>query len=71
MYKQEISIWFVPIKSCLKPISFQEKKWKQKMSLSRSFQYEHSRGYVREALSNIFGIPALDIPIISPPRITT
>mgnify|MGYP001168230499 CR=1 FL=1 len=69
MFKKEISLWFVPINSPLKPISFKEINWKKNMSCSRSFQYEHSRGYVREVLSNVLGIPALDIPIISPPGI--
>ena len=67
MNKKDILIWFIPIKSTLKPISFEEIKWKQNMSSSRSFQYEHSRGYVREVLSSILEIPALDVPIISPP----
>ena len=67
MYKNEIYLWFVPINSQLKPISFQEIKWKKNMSHSRSFQYEHSRGYVRQALSEVLEIPPLDIPIISPP----
>tara|TARA_Y100000589_G_C27165331_1_gene634521 strand:- start:1330 stop:1971 length:642 start_codon:yes stop_codon:yes gene_type:complete len=67
MHKNEISLWLVPIKSSLKPISSQEIKWKKSMSSSRSFQYEHSRGYVREALSKVLEIPALEIPIIAPP----
>jgi len=65
--KDKIALWFVPAEACLKPISFQEIKWKQKLSARRSLQYEHSRGYVREALSYIFGIPPLNIPIVSPP----
>ena len=67
MTKDLIALWFVPIESCLKPISFQEIKWKKKLPANRSIQYEHSRGYVREALSTILEIPAIDIPIISPP----
>ncbi len=66
-YKKIIALWFVPINSCLKPISSQEVEWQKKLSSSRAFQYEHSRGYVREALSNILEIPALEIPLISPP----
>ena len=66
-YKDKIALWFIPITACLKPISFQELNWKKKLPAYRSLQYEHSRGYVREALSKILEIPALDIPIISPP----
>ena len=57
----------MPFDSCLKPISLQEIKWKKKLSATRSFQFEHSRGYVREALSNILEKPALEIPLNSPP----
>ena len=57
----------MPTSATLKPISFQELKWKHKLNANRSIQYEHSRGYVREALSHILGIPPLNIPIVSPP----
>ena len=66
-YNNKIALWFVPASASLKPISVQELKWKQKLTSSRSIQYEHSRGYVREALSHILGMAPLDIPIISPP----
>ena len=66
-YNNKIALWFVPVSASLKPISFQELEWKQKLTGSRSIQYEHSRGYVREALSHILGIPPLGIPIMSPP----
>ena len=67
MQKKGIHLWFVPINSPLKPISFKEINWKKNLPYSRSFQFEHSRGYVREALSHVLEIPAIDIPIISPP----
>ena len=67
--KDKIALWFVPADASLKPISFQEIEWKQKLTSRRSLQYEHSRGYVREALSYIFEISPLDIPIVSPPGI--
>ena len=67
IYKKIIALWLVPIKSSLKPISSQEIEWKKKLSSSRAMQYEHSRGYVREALSHILEIPAMEIPLISPP----
>ena len=67
MNKNLIALWSVPIDSYLKPITLQEIAWKKELSSGRSSQYAHSRGYVREALSNILGIPALEIPLISPP----
>lgn len=67
MNKNIITLWVVPINSCLKPISSQEIEWNKKLSSNRAIQYEHSRGYVREALSHILEIPALEIPLISPP----
>ena len=65
--KNKILLGIVPFDSCLKPISLQEIKWKEKLSATRSFQFEHSRGYVREALSNILEKRALEIPLNSPP----
>ena len=67
MNKNLIALWSVPIDSYLKPITLQEIAWKKELSSGRSSQYAHSRGYVREALSNILGIPALEIPLKSPP----
>jgi len=67
MKKNIIFLWFVPSDSCLRPITFQEKKWKKQLSTNRAIQYQHSRGYVREALSHVFKIPALEIPLNSPP----
>ena len=67
MNKNIIALWFVPINCCLKPITLQEIKWKKKLSTNRAIQYEHSRGHVREALSHILELPALEIPLKSPP----
>ena len=67
MRKNIITLWFVPIDSGLKPIALKEKKWQKKLSNNRALQYAHSRGYVREALSHILEIPALEIPLDSPP----
>ncbi len=65
--KKIIAVWVVPFNACLKPISSEEIKWKKELSSNRAIQYEHSRGYVREALSHILEIPALKIPLKSPP----
>ncbi|MCR8538774.1 MAG: 4'-phosphopantetheinyl transferase superfamily protein [Prochlorococcus marinus CUG1439] len=67
MKKNIIALFLVPNHCCLKPIALQEKKWIKKLSKNRAKQYEHSRGYVREALSHILEIPALEIPLKSPP----
>ncbi len=39
----------------------------QGLSQRRSFEYHHSRGNVRYALSNLWNIPALDIPLKTSP----
>jgi len=67
MKKNIIKLWFVPSNSYLRPITIKEKKWKKQLSLNRAIQFEHSRGYVRDALSHILEIPALEIPLNSPP----
>ena len=67
MKKSIIALWFVQINSSLRPITIQEKNWKKQLSANRALQYQHSRGYVREALSYILEIPALEIPLNSPP----
>ena len=65
--KINLALWFVPIKIKLKPISADELQWKIKISENRFKQFHHSRGYVREVLSDLWGIPALEIPLIAPP----
>ncbi len=65
--KKNIAIWFVPRNSSLKPITQNELKWKKELSKTRSEEFHHSRGYVRVALSLIFDIPALEIPLFAPP----
>tara|TARA_Y100000589_G_C27151003_1_gene628899 strand:+ start:508 stop:1164 length:657 start_codon:yes stop_codon:yes gene_type:complete len=65
--KKNIAIWFVPRTSSLKPITQQEIQWKNKLPKNRSEEFHHSRGYVREALSLIFDIPELKIPLLAPP----
>ena len=67
MKKNIIALSFVKFDSFLKPITIQEKNWKKQLSAKRAIQYEYSRGYVREALSHILEIPALEIPLNSPP----
>ncbi len=51
----------------LKPITNTEKKWALKLPPKRSHEYQHSRGYVRQSLSELWEIPALNIPLNAPP----
>ncbi len=51
----------------LKPITWEEEKYTFELSQKKSKQYLHSRGYVREALSEVLRVPALDIPLYAPP----
>ena len=51
----------------LKPISSQEKRWARDLSKKRSKEYLHSRGYIREALSELWQMPAIQIPLYAPP----
>ena len=62
-----LGIWFFPTQSSLKPITRKEKEWSLQLSTNRSRQYHHSRGCVREALSQVWRMPALKIPLFSPP----
>ena len=62
-----LGLWFFPTQSSLKPITRKEKEWSLQLSTKRSRQYHHSRGCVREALSQVWRMPALKIPLFSPP----
>ena len=66
--KDEIKIWLYSKKLPLKPISEIELKWKELMPSKNFYSYQHSRGYIRHSLSELFKIPALDIPLYSNPR---
>ncbi len=62
-----LALWLIPKNARLKPITNKEFIWKNTLSKNRSLEYHHSRGYVREVLSEIFNIPALEIPLNAPP----
>ena len=51
----------------LKTISSTEQIWALELSGKRSREYQHSRGYIRQALSELWQIPALNIPLYAPP----
>ena len=51
----------------LQTISSTEQIWALELSGKRSREYQHSRGYIRQALSELWQIPALNIPLYAPP----
>ncbi len=51
----------------LLPISSEEKEWVQKLTPSRGLIYHFSRGCLRQAMSNMTGLEALDIPLKANP----
>ena len=63
----EIKIWQFSKELPLQPISSKELKWKKYLSSYNFQRYHFSRGYVRYALSKIFKIPALEIPLNAKP----
>jgi len=62
-----LALWFFPIKVPLQPITKEEEEWANQLPTKRSKEYRHSRGYVRAALSEIWQVPALEIPLHSFP----
>ena len=62
-----LAIWFLPMNAPLQAITTQEAKYANQLSRKKFRQYQHSRGYVREALSKIWEVPALEIPLDAPP----
>ena len=51
----------------LQPISSNEQAWALELSGKRLREYQHSRGYIRVALSQLWETPALKIPLYAPP----
>lgn len=66
-FNKIIALWVVPISSDLKKISLQEEEWAKKLTLKRARQFHHSRGCVRESLSELWDLPPLEIPLHAPP----
>jgi len=62
-----LALWFFPTQAKLKPITKYEAEWADQLPIERSRQYQHARGYVRNALSEIWEVPALEIPLNAPP----
>ena len=51
----------------IKPITIKEQEWAVKLPATRSREFQLSRGYVREALSELWETPSLEIPLHAPP----
>ncbi len=67
LHTEDLYLWLISPKADLKPITKKEIDWSKNLSEARSFQYRHSRGYVRKILSGIINIPPLEIPLNAPP----
>ena len=67
MKEKKILLWFVPFCKEIKPISDIEKERASNLSKERAEEYAFSRGYMRDVLSKLFGISALEVPLESFP----
>ncbi len=62
-----LALWLFQTKQITRAISPQEILWAKKLPSHRSIQYQHSRGAARYALSTLFKVPPLDIPLLAKP----
>ncbi len=62
-----IALWLFPVNAPLKQISPKEEQWASSLSSRRSREFRHSRGYLRQALSDLWKVKALDIPLTARP----
>ena len=62
-----LALWVIPISADLREISLQEQEWAKRLTIKRAKQFHHSRGYVRESLSELWDFPPLEIPLYAPP----
>ena len=61
------AIWFFKKGLDYQTINEHEKEIASKLSFIKSQEYAYSRGYARLALSNLFNVEPLEVPIISLP----
>ena len=66
-HEKVLGVWLFPASAPLKQITQQEEKWSNELSPKRKAEYKLSRGYARFAISNIFKVNPLSIPLFSPP----
>ena len=63
-----LKIWFFSTNLPLMAISTQEESWKRELSNFKKHQFHFSRGYARVALSTLFKIKPLEVPILALPN---
>ena len=62
-----LGLWLFPKDNPLKQITRDEEIWANKLSKKRKKEFQHSRGYTRQALSSVFNVEPLEIPLHAPP----
>ena len=62
-----LGLWLFSIPTNPYPISTAEKNWSNHLEKWRLNQFQLSRGCVRQVLSDLSGVPNLDIPLNAPP----
>tara|TARA_Y100001968_G_C19427000_1_gene754924 strand:- start:1708 stop:2391 length:684 start_codon:yes stop_codon:yes gene_type:complete len=58
-----LGLWFFHISSPIRPITKQELRFAKELSPRRNKEYSQARGYTRYALSDLFGVDPLAIPL--------
>ena len=66
MTSHQIQLWLMPMHDTRRPITSKEDSIAKKLSPIRGNEYRISRGIIREALSDLFDVPPLDIPLNAP-----
>ena len=66
MISNQIQLWLIPMHDTRRAITSKEDSIAKKLSPIRGNEYRISRGIIREALSDHFGVPPLDIPLNAP-----
>jgi len=66
MISNQIKLWLIPMHDTRRAITSKEDSIAKKLSPIRGNEYRISRGIIREALSDHFGVPPLDIPLNAP-----
>tara|TARA_Y100001968_G_scaffold333945_1_gene401596 strand:+ start:7663 stop:8355 length:693 start_codon:yes stop_codon:yes gene_type:complete len=65
--EDNLRIWLFPLAAPLKQITAQEKKWANELEAKRKIEFTSSRAYARLAISNIYNVDPLDVPLFAPP----
>ena len=63
-----LALWIFSKAAPLQAITESEKEWAKELPKSRAEEFQHSRGYARLALSQLWRIPPLEIPLTALPR---